>query len=96
MSGSARLEQAEIVIRDAVLSRRELGMKVAIQDVATLFGLSPRRVKGLVYGELTALWPTEWDAIRARYGTWCDAEIQRLNERAAVVQARRDGMRTGG
>ena len=39
-------------LKEAVDSRRELGMKRAIHEVARAFGLTERRVRAAVYGEV--------------------------------------------
>jgi len=89
MTADAIMSQAEAIIREAVGLRRERGIKAALHEVAFAFGLSPQRVRAIYYGQLSGLWATEWEAIRTNYDAWCDSEAKKLEERAAILRARR-------
>ena len=76
-------------IREAVAARRSSGMSRAIYDVARFFGLSERRVKAAVYGEIRQVLAAELLQVQQRMLEHLEAEDRRLEAQRALIAARR-------
>lgn len=81
---------AAAMVRERVRQLRGEGHKNAdaIALTAEQLGLSERRVRGLLYGEVWCVVSDEYERIRAGWARSLDAEAERL-EREAVALRRR-------
>lgn len=62
---------------------------VATEQAALALGITPRRVKSLLYGEAFKVTREEYRAIKAQYMKHLDAEAESLSARFQAVMAKR-------
>jgi hypothetical protein len=83
------------MVDEAVRHHASAGMKVeeALERVGGLFGITPRRVRGIRASEAGRITLEEYARIRNGFARHLDAEARRLDARAALLRARRDALR---
>lgn len=80
VSVSGDVEHAGRLVRDAVQARRRAGQKneMAIAEAADALGLSERRARGLLYGEVFKLAAEEFRRLRYRWQADVDKQTADL------------------
>lgn len=76
-------------LSEMVDARRPLGLKRAIHETAREYDLSPRRVMGIIRGEVSRVWADELARVRNGHAKFLDREAARAEHRAAILRARR-------
>lgn len=89
MQTDATCEAFCLPLREAVQAKQHLGRKLAIFEVSRFFGLTERRVKSAVYGEVRQVLAVELLQVQRRLADYLDAEARRLDAKAALLRARR-------
>ncbi len=79
----------------AVEARQSEGRKRAIAGAARELGLSPRRVIGLLRGEVSRVWADELLGARAWYRAHVERQARLLEQEAAVHRALLDEWEAG-
>ena len=93
-SESSAIRDAAQLVDDAVTAFRTRGYtrETALHQAALALGISPRRAKGLVYGEVFAMALDEYRQIKARFLRHLDDEAESLAARSEAARARRKQM----
>lgn len=90
------VQQYASMVRESVEARKpERGLQNAIHDVARDYGLTDRRVRGCMYGEIRLVEASEWVQVRNRFLKHLEAEADRCIARAAALRARHAALRGG-
>jgi hypothetical protein len=81
-------------VRAAVRSERSRGQKIgdAIQQAGLALGLTPRRTRALLYGEVFAVAAEEYRHFSARLLAYLDREADQLEIRAEALRLQRQQM----
>ncbi|MCE2576044.1 hypothetical protein [Komagataeibacter sp. FNDCR2] len=90
MSGSTMTEQFQNTICTEVETRRGHGLKAAFVEVATLFGLSVRRVRACWHHEIRRVSVDEWEEVRARHRQLLQQRHDRLAHELEMIAAAMD------
>lgn len=80
------------IVSHAVNARRHLGQSEAVYQVARELRIKPRRVLGILRGEILRYWSDEVDHARAWYVAECDRMAEALDHEAATIRARRSAI----
>ena len=88
------VRQASLLLDETVTSFRNRGFtrERAVALAAAALGISPRRARAILYGEVFAVMATEYRAMRRAFLEHLDDEARHLAERHAAVKARRAQM----
>jgi len=88
---SEKIEEVAHLVHEVVTSYRTTGLKNehAQSEASRDLGLTERRVRAYVYGEVFSVCRAEADRIRAGFVTHLDREAARLIARAEQVRQRR-------
>lgn len=81
-------------VRSVVGDLRRSGLKSAdaVQEAARRLGISDRRVRSYLYGEVVAVLAEEYLSVRERFAQHLDHEAARLSTQAELLRARRAAM----
>ena len=88
------VHQYASMVRESVEARKpERGLQNAIHDVARDYGLSARRVRGCLYGEVKLVEAAEWVQVRNRFLDYLEREAARFDARASLLRSRHAALR---
>jgi hypothetical protein len=82
------MEMREIVT-SAVKARSDLGKAEAVHRIARELGITPRRVLGILHGEVARIWADEIQTARTWYAEELEHQANRLTHQAELYRVRR-------
>jgi hypothetical protein len=89
------LRRAVNIVTSAVRARRSMGHKneYAIEQAAMALGMTPRRIAGLMYGEVFRLASNEYLGLMARWGRDIDQQISAMRGEAERMEQHAEHLR---
>jgi len=94
LSASDDIRQIAQLIDDVVTSYRNRGYtrQYATEQAALALGITSRRAKSFLYGEVYSVAAHEYRLLKYRFLTHLDDEAEHLSERLAAIRERRAQM----